>query len=95
MGTRAGRLKSIAIAAVMQQVGQDTGQKQVVGVDGGVFEQYGNYREAIMQGLAEILGTAAAAYIEFTHVADASSLGAAYLAAAAVRSSSATDSVLS
>ena len=85
-------MKSIAIAAVMQQVGQDTGQKSVVGVDGGVFEQYGNYREAIIQGLAETLGTAAAACVEFTHVADASSLGAAYLAAAAVRTNAASGS---
>ena len=73
----------------MQQVSHDTGQRTVVGVDGGVFELYGNYRDAIRQGLSEVLGASAAACIEFTHVADASSLGAAYLAAAAVRKDSA------
>lgn len=72
----------------MQQVNHDTGQRTVVGVDGGLFEQYGNYRDAIIEGLVEVLGQSASNCIEFSHVADASSLGAAYLAAAAVRTDS-------
>lgn len=59
-------------------------QRTVVGVDGGVFEHYKNYRAAMQEGLQDIMGCEAATHVDFQHVADGSSLGAAYLAAAAV-----------
>lgn len=62
--------------------------KTVVGVDGGVFEHYKNYRAAMTEGLHDVMGREAAAQVEFVHVADGSSLGAAYLAAAALEKES-------
>ena len=91
VGWRAGRLKAAAIAAVMRQLKREDGTRTVVGVDGGVFEHYGNYRDAIMAGLVDIMGKKAAAAVEFRHVNDGSSLGAAYLAAAMVRAESCHD----
>ena len=85
VGWRAGRLKATAIAAVVKQLKRDDGTRTVVGVDGGVFEHYANYRDAINAGLRDIMGKKAADAVEFEHVADGSSLGAAYLAAAAER----------
>ena len=85
MGWRAGRLKAAAIAAVMRQLDREDGTRTVVGVDGGVFEHYGYYRDAIKAGLVDIMGKKAADSVEFRHVNDGSSLGAAYLAAAMVR----------
>ena len=92
VGWRAGRLKSTAISAVMRQLDRDHGQRTVVGVDGGVFEHYGKYREAMQEGLSEVMGKKAARSVVFKHVNDGSSLGAAYLAAAAVRADSPRDS---
>lgn len=63
-------------------------QKTVVGVDGGVFEHYRNYRAAMTQGLHDVMGEEAAEQVQFVHVADGSSLGAAYLAAAALEKES-------
>ena len=81
-------MKAAAIAAVMRQLEREDGTRTVVGVDGGVFEHYGNYREAIKAGLVDIMGKKAAEAVEFKHVNDGSSLGAAYLAAAKVRAGS-------
>ena len=91
VGWRAGRLKAAAIAAVMRQLEREDGTRTVVGVDGGVFEHYGYYRDAIMAGLTDIMGKKAADAVEFKHVNDGSSLGAAYLAAAMVRAKSLQD----
>lgn len=91
VGWRAGRLKAAAIAAVMRQLERDDGTRTVVGVDGGVFEHYGYYRDAIKAGLVDIMGQKAADAVEFRHVNDGSSLGAAYLAAAMVRNDSPGD----
>ena len=66
-------------------MGREHGQRTVVGVDGGVFEHYGRYRDALNEGLRQVMGEEAANSVEFKHVNDGSSLGAAYLAAAAVR----------
>ena len=75
----------MAIAAVMRQLDREDGTRTVIGVDGGVFEHYGHYRDAIKAGLVDIMGKKAAESVEFRHVNDGSSLGAAYLAAAMVR----------
>ncbi|KAL3147780.1 hypothetical protein ABBQ32_002513 [Trebouxia sp. C0010 RCD-2024] len=88
VGWRAGRLKAAAIAAVMRQLDREDGTRTVVGVDGGVFEHYGYYRDAIKAGLVDIMGKKAAEAVEFRHVNDGSSLGAAYLAAAKIRAES-------
>ena len=85
-------MKSVGVSAVMRQLQRDspdsTPQKTVVGVDGGVFEHYKNYRAAMTEGLHDVMGEDAAAQVDFVHVADGSSLGAAYLAAAAVEKES-------
>lgn len=85
-------MKSVGVSAVMKQLKRDcpdgSPQKTVVGVDGGVYEHYRNYRAALTEGLYDVLGEDAAAQVEFVHVADGSSLGAAYLAAAALEKES-------
>ena len=75
----------------MRQLEREDGTRTVVGVDGGVFEHYGYYRDAIKSGLVDIMGKKAAEAVEFKHVNDGSSLGAAYLAAATVRAESLQD----
>lgn len=72
----------------MRQLDREDGTRTVVGVDGGVFEHYGYYRDAIKAGLVDIMGKKAAEAVEFRHVNDGSSLGAAYLAAAKIRAES-------
>lgn len=92
VGWRAGRIKSVGISAVMKQLKRDSpdgsSHRTVVGVDGGVFEHYRKYRAAMTEGLRDVMGEDAADQVQFVHVADGSSLGAAYLAAAALEKES-------
>ena len=89
---RSARLLATAVASLLCQIGRDgsgeaaaaTGAAPVaVAVDGGVFEHYALYRAYVEAGLIDLLGPAAAASIALNRVRDASSRGAAFLAAAA------------
>ena len=95
VGQRGGRLIAAAISALLYQMQRDGTRRDpseptmepvprtVIGVDGGVYDHYSNYRAAIRYGLEELIGKDAAAQVVLRQVPHASSLGAAYLAAAA------------
>lgn len=84
---RSARLLAVAISSLLIQAGRagaGSAQDTAVAVDGGVYEHWAAYRRYVRDGLAEALGSkAAAARIRMKRVRDASSMGAAYLAAAA------------
>jgi hexokinase len=85
---RSARLLAVAISSLLIQAGRVGGGRApldtAVAVDGGVYEKWGAYRRYVQDGLADALGSkAAAAHVRMKRVRDASSMGAAYLAAAA------------
>jgi hexokinase len=55
----------------------------VVAVDGGVFKHYTHYRNLMMAALVDMMGQTGANKVSVLTVRDGSSMGAAYLAAAA------------
>lgn len=88
--TRSARLLATTIAALLRQTGRDGAggapvPRTVVAIDGGMYEKYPQFREAVLHALNELLGGALAAKVEIRLTPDGSSLGAAGLAAAAVR----------
>ena len=60
MGQRSGRLVAAGLAALMHQMGRDGSdgppKRTVVGVDGGIFRHYRQFREALQQGLVDLMG---------------------------------------
>lgn len=87
---RSARLLATAIASLLRQIGRDglveatsSASSVAVAVDGGVYEHYTLYRNYVKAGLIDLLGASAAASIALNRVRDASSRGAAFLAAAA------------
>ena len=94
VAARSARLLAAAVASLLQLVedageavsGVPAGGRVAVAVDGGVFEHYGKYRAMCREGLAEALGVSLRkvdSRVALRRVRDASSLGAAFLAAAA------------
>lgn len=94
VAARSARLLAAAVASLLQLVedagegvsGVPKGGRVAVAVDGGVFEHYGKYREVCRAALAEALGVSLGkvdSRVALRRVRDASSLGAAFLAAAA------------
>lgn len=84
---RSARLIALGVAALLRQMGRDGSEgpapRTAVVVDGGVAAHYAAHRTLLREGLRDLLGGSAAARIALTTVRDASSMGAAYLAAAA------------
>lgn len=94
VAARSARLLASAVASLLQLVedageavsGVPAGGRVAVAVDGGVFEHYAKYRALCRAGLAEALGVPLRkvdSRVALRRVRDASSLGAAFLAAAA------------
>lgn len=88
--TRSARLLAISIAALLRQTERDGSgggavPRTVVAIDGGMYEKYPQFRESVLQALDELLGASLASKVEIRLTPDGSSLGAAGLAAAAVR----------
>ena len=83
---RSGRMVAAGLAAILDNHtaawGASQGKRRVVAVDGGLYEHYPRLRQAIHDGLAELLGPDSG--VEFTEVSDGSGLGAALLAATAL-----------
>ena len=94
VAARSARLLAAAVASLLQLVedagesvsGVPKGGRVAVAVDGGVFEHYAKYRSTCRAALAEALGVSIRkvdSRVALRRVRDASSLGAAFLAAAA------------
>ena len=94
VAARSARLLAAAVASLLQLVedageavsGISKGGRVAVAVDGGVFEHYAKYRGVCRAALAEALGVSLGkvdSRVALRRVRDASSLGAAFLAAAA------------
>ncbi len=85
--TRSARLLATTIAALLRETGRDAPDvpRTVVGIDGGMYEKYPQFRECVTQALDELLGTELASRVVMQRTPDGSSLGAAALAAAALR----------
>lgn len=92
---RSARLFATAVAALLHQIGRDTVDTPPVAaaVDGGVFEHYALYRGYAAAALSDLLGKKAAAHVGLRRVRDASSRGAAFLAAAADHAEQQADGV--
>ncbi|XP_071717386.1 hexokinase-2-like [Rutidosis leptorrhynchoides] len=85
VATRGARLSAAGILGILKKIGRDTikgeeNQKSIIAMDGGLFEHYTKFREAMQCGLNELLGEASSnIVIELSN--DGSGLGAALLAA--------------
>nr|GEZ55900.1 extracellular ligand-binding receptor [Tanacetum cinerariifolium] len=82
VATRAARLSAAGILGILKKLGRDNGnQKSVIAVDGGLFEHYGKFRNAMQKAMEELLGEEASKNIIIKQSNDGSGLGAALLAA--------------
>jgi hexokinase len=76
VGTRAARLSATALAAVVEQTGNDKTTKNLhVGVDGTVIEMYPHFDKRVREALKEILGEATEARIKIAIAKDGSGAG--------------------
>ncbi|GJV73180.1 F-box/kelch-repeat protein-like protein [Tanacetum coccineum] len=82
VATRAARLSAAGILGILKKLGRDNGnQKSVIAIDGGLFEYYGKFRNAMLKAMEELLGEEASKNIIIEQWNDGSGLGAALLAA--------------
>ena len=70
------------IAGILQKMENDSkglilGRRTVVAMDGGLYENYPQYRSYMVEAMAELLGPR-----DMEHSKDGSGIGAAFLAAA-------------
>ncbi|KAI4347055.1 hypothetical protein L6164_007904 [Bauhinia variegata] len=86
VATRGARLSAAGIFGILKKIGRDTvrvgeKEKSVVGLDGGLFEHYTEFRTSMGSALKELLGEEAADSIAIEQANDGSGIGAAILAA--------------
>ncbi|KAL5214933.1 hypothetical protein ABZP36_004085 [Zizania latifolia] len=84
---RGGRLAGAGIAGILEKMeneskGQIFGRRTVVAMDGGLYENYPQYREYMKEAVVELLGPEQSKHIAIEHTKDGSGIGAALLAAA-------------
>ncbi|XP_044454467.1 hexokinase-4, chloroplastic [Triticum aestivum] len=84
---RGGRLAGAGIAGILQKMENDSkglilGRRTVVAMDGGLYENYPQYRLYMVEAMAELLGPQDMEHIVVEHTKDGSGIGAALLAAA-------------
>lgn len=84
---RGGRLAGAGIVGILQKMEDDTkglifGKSTVVAMDGGLYENYPQYRKYLHNSVTEILGPSLSENIVIEHSKDGSGIGAALLAAA-------------
>ncbi|XP_071715293.1 hexokinase-1-like [Rutidosis leptorrhynchoides] len=85
VATRGARISAAGILGILKKIGRDTikegekNQKLIIATDGGLFEHYTKFREAMQCGLNELLEASRNIIIELSN--DGSGLGAALLAA--------------
>nr|ARD05875.1 hexokinase-2 [Haloxylon ammodendron] len=84
---RGGRLAGAGIVGILQKMEEDTkglifGKRTVVAMDGGLYENYPQYKNYLHNSVTEILGQKLSENIVIEHSKDGSGIGAALLAAA-------------
>lgn len=83
---RGGRLAGAGIVGILQKMEQDSkgivlAKRTVVAVDGGLYENYPQYRASLRDSVTELLGIEHANNLVIEHSKDGSGIGAALLAA--------------
>lgn len=83
---RGGRLAGAGIVGILQKMEDDSkglifGKRTVVAIDGGLYENYPQYRTYLRDSVAELLGTENSTHVVIEHSKDGSGIGAALLAA--------------
>ncbi|KFK39985.1 hypothetical protein AALP_AA3G314900 [Arabis alpina] len=83
---RGGRLAGAGIVAILEKIEKETkrlssGQRTVVAMDGGLYENHPLYVEYMKEAVFELLDDTFASLIAFKHTKDVSGIGAALLAA--------------
>ncbi|KAK1677044.1 hypothetical protein QYE76_037892 [Lolium multiflorum] len=84
---RGGRLAGAGIAGILQKMesdsnGQVLGRRTAVAMDGGLYENYPQYRSYMTEAMVELLGPQDSEHVVVEHTKDGSGIGAALLAAA-------------
>lgn len=87
VATRGARLAAAGIFGILKKLGKEAitegeNQKNVIAVDGGLFEHYTEYSKCLENTLNELLGEDVSKTITIIHANDGSGVGAACLAAA-------------
>lgn len=83
---RGGRLAGAGIVGILQKMEEDSkgivfGKRTVVAVDGGLYENYPQYRTYLKDSVTELLGFENSNNVVIQHSKDGSGIGAALLAA--------------
>ncbi|KAF3446774.1 hypothetical protein FNV43_RR11954 [Rhamnella rubrinervis] len=83
---RGGRLAGAGIVGILQKMEEDSkglifGKRTVVAMDGGLYENYPQYREYLQGAVTDLLGTDISNNVIIEHSKDGSGIGAALLAA--------------
>ncbi|XP_041009045.1 hexokinase-1-like [Juglans microcarpa x Juglans regia] len=86
VASRGARLSAAGIFGILKKLGRDTirdgeNQKSVIGIDGGLYEHYTEFRTCLESTLKELLGEEVAENVSVEHSNDGSGAGAALLAA--------------
>ena len=86
VATRGARLSTAGISGILKKIGRDTTkdgekQKSVIALDGGLFENYAEFRSSLESTPKELLGDEASDTIVVEYSNDGSGIGAALLAA--------------
>lgn len=84
---RGGRLAGAGIVSILQKIDEDSngaifGKRTVVAMDGGLYENYTQYRRYVHEAVTELLGTEISKNVVIEHTKDGSGIGAALLASA-------------
>lgn len=83
---RGGSLAGAGIVGILQKMEEDSkglifGKRTVVAIDGGLYENYPQYRAYLHDSVEELLGTEKSNSVVIEHTKDGSGIGAALLAA--------------
>lgn len=83
---RGGSLAGAGIVGILQKMEEDSkgiifGKRTVVAIDGGLYENYPQYRTYLQNSVKELLGTEKSNNVIIEHSKDGSGIGAALLAA--------------
>ncbi|XP_057973138.1 hexokinase-2, chloroplastic [Malania oleifera] len=84
---RGGCLAGAGIVGILQKMEEDSpglifGRRTVVAMDGGLYENYPQYRRYLQDAVSELLGSKLSKNVVIEHSKDGSGIGAALLAAA-------------